>query len=129
MISNTPVPPDFLLIKVSPALPLTGQTGSLYLQMKNVCPVGGCTIALASSNSVAVPLPAKFIIPAGSDRGIISFIAGPIAVNTPVVLSASQSGITVNTGADLTVRLPWPKLVDGSIQMQLFQQAIFARML
>jgi hypothetical protein len=118
MISNSPVPPDFLLIKVAPNLPLTGQTGSLYLQMKAICPVGGCTIALASSNPIAVLLPAKMIIPAGLDRGTVSYVAGPVSVNTPVVLSASQSGITVNSGTDLTIRPPWPRSADGTIQMQ-----------
>jgi len=66
-------------------------------------PTGGLTVALTSSNPVAI-VPASFTIPAGAVTGTFTVLTQAVTQDTAVALTATTGGITLS--ASLTVTAP-----------------------
>jgi len=64
-------------------------------------PSGGATLTLTSSNQAAFPVPATFLIPAGSTNATLSVQTGIINAATSVRVSAAYSGATASRTSTL----------------------------
>lgn len=79
--------------------PIGHSSQSYYMYVTLPCPAktGGFTVALSSSNPAALPVPVSVNIPGGSTQNYFYFQPRDVAVDTPVVISATLNGVTKNT--------------------------------
>lgn len=65
-------------------------------------PLGGAVVALSSGNPAVAPVPPTVTVPAGSTIGYFTISTAPVAVNTPVTLTAVYAGATSQTVLTVT---------------------------
>ena len=85
-------------VSITPPGPTTtGSFVTLSVTLDMVAPVGGVTVNVQSSNMTAFPVPTTIMIPAGQSTNGVSVQAGSVSIVTPVTVTASYDGISVNT--------------------------------
>jgi len=101
-ISSAPPTPVSLTAASNPLY--SGEGTWIAVQLTAAVPAGGATIALASSNPSAVPLPASIAMPGNIAWTQFTVQTGQVTAPTPVTLSATLNGSTATL--QLTVLPP-----------------------
>jgi hypothetical protein len=68
----------------------SGNGDTIKLSLANVAPLRGKTITLTSSNNAVLPTPAPVKIPFNGTSASVGLVAKPVAVSTPVTISATD---------------------------------------
>ena len=101
-VSSAPPTPVSLTAASNPLY--SGEGTWIAVQLTAAVPAGGATIALASSNPSAVPLPASIAMPGNIAWTQFTVQSGQVTAPTPVTLSATLNGSTASL--QLTVLPP-----------------------
>ncbi|HEX9487937.1 MAG TPA: hypothetical protein VF976_12790 [Gemmatimonadales bacterium] len=101
-VSSAPPTPVSVTAATNPLY--SGEGTWIAVQLTAAVPVGGASIALASSNQSAVPLPASVAMPGNTAWTQFTVQTGQVTAATPVTLSATLNGST--TTLQLTVLPP-----------------------
>jgi hypothetical protein len=97
-----PVPPATLAsIALNPTMVLGGASATATVTLTAAAPIGGATIAIATSDASVASVPASIVVPAGSTSTTFSIGTRATARTSVAVVSASYAGVTKT--ASLTV--------------------------
>ncbi|HEY3268623.1 MAG TPA: dockerin type I domain-containing protein [Armatimonadota bacterium] len=90
---------------------------TLTINIGGPAPPGGQAIALASSNSAALPAPASVTVARGAASAQVTLTAGTVNADTSVTISAKNTatGTTVSASKTLTVLAPPMSLIGMDI--------------
>ena len=89
------------VLDLNPQNPAASSTGIIEVQLNRAAPRGGSTVALASSDSSALSVPASVTIPAGSSNNVFTYTTGAVSTVTSVTVTATLGVSSVS--AVLTV--------------------------
>jgi hypothetical protein len=103
-------------VSLSPSSVVGGNPPGNYTNaavLNGPAPAGGATIALSSSNPAVASVPASVQVAAGATTSAnFPITTTPVAAGTPITISASYQGVTVN--AQLMVNVATPLAVQLS---------------
>lgn len=102
--SFTVLPPSLQSV-VMPFSASGGALGGGNVMLNGQAPAAGAVVSMTSSSLFASP-PATVSIPAGSFSAPFTMPTTDVAVNTPVTITATWNGTTVQTSFTLTPRQP-----------------------
>ena len=100
--SLTVLPPSLQSVFV-PSLASGGALGGGNVMLNGAAPPGGALVSLTSSSPAASP-PASVLVPAGDFSAPFTMPTTDVAVNTPVTLTGTWKGTTVQAQFTLTPR-------------------------
>ncbi|WP_309678930.1 hypothetical protein [Polaromonas sp.] len=94
-VSTAPARP----VSVTPVrIPLySGDDTFVEVQLSAAVPAGGASIALASSNPAAAPVPATIAMPGNQGWTQFQMLAGQVTSPTPVTLTATLNGVSASS--------------------------------
>jgi hypothetical protein len=82
-----------------------GVTGGGIIMLNGTAPPGGAVVSLSSS-SPAVQVPATVTVPAGSPSASFSMPTSQVSADTPVTITATWKGVSVEAKTTLTPQPP-----------------------
>ena len=97
--------PSLSMLACTPAALATGGTATCTVTLSSAAGTGGASIGL-SSNTGALSVPASVTVAAGFTSAIFTAAAGVIASAQTAVITATYSGLSVNTALTLGAAAP-----------------------
>jgi hypothetical protein len=89
-------------LTISPSTITGGVAPTLIVMLNGQAPAGGTVVSLSSSDPALANVPATATVPAGSFSISLNIPTGAVTTNTPVTISASLNGTTLQTHLTLT---------------------------
>jgi hypothetical protein len=103
-------------LSLQPATATGPATVEATVQLSGAAPAGGAVVAITSSATAAATVPATVTVPAGSTSASFNVQALSVTASTPVVITASYSG--VQRTATLTVNASAPSATLSGLTLQ-----------
>ncbi len=83
--------PKVTSVSIAPASVAGGAQATFTIVLSGPAPPGGASIALATSNAAAFPLPSPVTMPAGYSSGYLTVVTGNVTASTVVTATASYN--------------------------------------
>lgn len=117
-VTAPPSSPALSSVGLNPASVQGGSTASATVTLSSVAPAAGAVVALSSSNTAAVTVPATITVPAGVTSASTAVTTSPVTSTTTSLVSATYNGVTRTTTMTITPPAPpQPAATLGSISL------------
>lgn len=94
--------PSLTGVAISPSIIPSGGKATVTVVLNGKAPTGGSSIAVQSSRPYLFPLTSPFVIPAGEGSASFTVTAGRVTSATPVILTATRTGVTLKAAATVS---------------------------